>query len=266
MAREPEPRVRARDFDQTPDHEAGSHQISNGAAAVLVLWAIVLDIADYFGAGEVLITDLLCVLTIDIYFIRKGYSPIRMFGAQALEAIPLVGDILPGYIAGVVFTLAQDRSELVAAAAKRMPQPKPGARIAGSAGQAANRIRMQAGKAIKTVETGVKKVQDAQKTLDRIPGPLRSVPGQADGSTGLRSNPARSGLPRVPSASSARSALGNETREGDLPFPDTYYRYERELLPELGDLTADIDVSGERAAQNAARRATGGPGASERVQ
>lgn len=259
MARAPEPRVRAPDF--APEHTedpSGERRISDIAARILVLWAIVLDIGDYFGLGEIWVTKLLCVVTIDIYLLYKGFTPLRMFGAQLVGVVPGVGTVLPEYIAGVLFTIAQDRSELVAAAAKRLPAPKPGGRVAGSAGQAASRIRVQAQKAIETVERGARKVQKVQQSLDRIPGPVRSIPGMGapDSARGLRSSPQISLPPRNQTSTLSPGGFLS-SKEGDLPFPDTYYRYERELLPELDDLTADIDVTGERATRAAAQGPNG---------
>lgn len=265
MANVPAPKPRAEDFTSYGTGEespSGEHRLSNTAATILVIWAVILDIADYLGAGTIFLTDILCVLTIDLYLLYKGFSPVRMFGGQALELIPVVGDALPAYTGGIIFTILQDRSKVVAAAASVAPKPSAAsARFAGTATQAASRFRDVASKAIATTE---RQVERLQKLQDRIPGQLRSAPpdsqtqqergARALGTTRrLGSGPAeRAGWTSTTTKPSTTATAGAppmpDTRDlADRPFPDTYYAYERELLPELEDVV-DIDVTGERAA------------------
>lgn len=257
MAREPEPRVRAEHFSEAreePDPSA-HHLISNTMAAILIVWSLILDIADYFGAGEVLITDLACVLTTDLYLLYKGMSPIRMFGGQVLEIIPVVGDILPAYTGGIIFTILQDRSAAVAKVAQAIPKKNPGGRVAGTATQTASRIRQTSARVIAKTEQAAKKYQELQK---RLSGPLRSIPGQnTKRQEGVPEPHAQAVAQRntqtavpTPPGQAGRKASG----AGNPFFDATYGDLLKNTLPSLEDIESDIDVTGALTAARAERK------------
>ena len=265
--RGPEPKLTREHLtaSQQPEPEA-AHVLSGTEAFVVILWAGILDLLDLTTLGEYLVTDVIAVLTLDIFFIYKGLSPIRMLAGQGGEVIPVL-DVLPLYLSGAVWTVVQDRSKVLATVAKYIPK-KPGAAGAGASRIGAlegaaggSKVRDLAANAISKSEDQYRKLQTLQ---GKVPGIVRSVPGgtvtrgtQPDTGTsaGSTADPARQAgsfpAPQQAGAGSSRQTATRNEQFGanpdkEAPFPDTYYNFENEMLPQDLNELMDIDVTGEQ--------------------
>ncbi len=90
---------------------SGKHEpkISTSEIVIIGLYALALDIADWFVVpGEFFITDALGLL-IDLYLCMKGLPLGRMLIMQATELIPGVEEFDPGYTIGWILTVYLDR-------------------------------------------------------------------------------------------------------------------------------------------------------------
>jgi hypothetical protein len=265
----------ARDFERRPtaesiaeSREAESEEegpkLSTGLCVVLVVACLILDIANYFEV-EIPITDLVFAWMINIILIYKGVSITRYLVGEALEIIPIV-DLLPLYTIGIIATIVADRTgiekALDSSAVGKVVSKVQSVETGGAGGVAKGAVKAQSSKLAKNKVFGsasskyVNKIQDLQR---RIPGRIRSVPeGQESG--GLPLPPGKSTGTGSRIFSAAKSAYrtassGVQDANDSASFLDTYPQIQRQINPELEDILAEIDVTGEKVAAEAAARA-----------
>lgn len=255
----------ARGVAPDEDAEDNGRKFSGIARIVLIVTAIVLDILSIIEIPVADVVALVISVILFMYFFYAGASQIRMFVtwalAWAVELVPAV-DLLPFYVVGMVLVILIDNSKVASTAVGYIPSKNLATRKLGSkVGNKASRLSKNAAFGRKSALTRRKTTQTLRKidTLKKkyIPGPLRSVPGEAAIRGTYNASQRLSGSSDTP--------VPNTSGRDDMPLPD-YDTYSRPFLPELEDLTADVDVTGEKAAEEAARKLAGGPSATERVQ
>ncbi len=246
---------------ETEAEEAAQHKIGDAAVAVLLIAAIILDIISCF---EVPIADILAwiiEIPILLYLYYAGASQLRQVAANVItwlaELVPAI-DLLPLYSVGIIIVIVLDRNETLARIASKIPQTKSASGALASGGGKAG-SNLSKNKFIGAAsQKGLDKAQQVQDRVERlqqrVPGRLRAL-AQGKTSEGAVTSSANSiqqvGITRNPTQRSDRTVFTSQNAQfsgqdkANAPFPDTYYNYEKELLPELSDVE-NIDVSGEK--------------------